>query len=89
MNIQIIEVLTKSDLKKWVDFPNGLYKHNPNFVPFLTTDEINTFTKNKNPSYDFCDTKLFLAFKNKKLVGRIAGLINHAYNKKWNKNASS
>ncbi|MBP3629949.1 MAG: GNAT family N-acetyltransferase [Clostridia bacterium] len=87
MNIQIKEVLTKSDLKKWVEFPNGLYKHNPNFVPFLTTDEINTFTKNKNPSYDFCDTKLFLAFKNKKLVGRIAGLINHAYNKKWNKNA--
>ena len=36
----------------------------------------------------FCETKLFLAYKDNKIVGRIAGLINHAYNEKWNKNYS-
>lgn len=87
MNVVVKEVLTKKDLKKWVEFPNKLYKGNKYYVPFLSGDEANTFTKGKNPSYEFCDTKLFLAYKDDKIVGRIAGLINHAYNKKWDKNA--
>lgn len=87
MSVLIKEVVTKSDLKKWVDFPNKLYKDVPNYVPFLMPDEIGTFSKDKNPAYDFCETKLFLAYKDNKIVGRIGGLINHAYNKKWNKNA--
>jgi len=87
MAVQIIEVKTKKQLKLWVDFPNKLYKNNPYYVPFLFSDEINTFTKTRNPAYDFCDTKLFLAYQDKKIVGRIAALINHAYNKKWNKSA--
>lgn len=86
MHIEIKEVLTKKDLWKWVRFPNRLYKDSEFFVPFLETDEFNTFSKGKNPAYDFCETKLFLAYKGKKIVGRIAGLINHAYNEKWNKN---
>lgn len=87
MSIIIKEVVRKKELKKWVDFPNRLYKDAPAYVPFLVNDEINTFTKKKNPAYEFCETKLFLAYKENKIVGRIAGLINHAYNKKWNKNA--
>lgn len=87
MSVLIKEVVTKKDLKKWVDFPNKLYKDVPNYVPFLMPDEIGTFSKDKNPAYDFCETKLFLAYKGNKIVGRIGGLINHAYNKKWNKNA--
>lgn len=87
MSIVIKEVLTRKDLKKWVDFPNKLYKGNKYYVPFLFNDEMDTFTKDKNPAYEFCDTKLFLAYKDGKIAGRIGALINHAYNKKWNKNA--
>ena len=87
--VEIVEVQTKRDLLKWVRFPIQLYRGNNFFVPFLETDELATFSrsKKKNPAYEFCETKLFLAYKNGKLVGRIAGLINHAYNEKWNKNA--
>ena len=85
MSIIIKEVLSKKDLKNWVEFPNKLYKDVPSYVPFLTPDEIGTFSKDKNPAYEFCETKLFLAYKDGKIVGRIGGLINHAYNKKWNK----
>ena len=87
--VEIVEVLTKKQLWKWVRFPNKLYKDNKWFVPFLENDEFDTFSgsKEKNPAYEFCETKLFLAYKEGKLVGRIAGLINHAYNKKWGKNA--
>ncbi|MBE5743742.1 MAG: hypothetical protein E7358_03385 [Clostridiales bacterium] len=87
MSVEIKEVLTKKDLLRWVRFPTALYKGNKYFVPFLEPDEVDTFTKDKNPSYEFCETKLFLAYKDGKIVGRIAGLINHAYNKKWDKNA--
>lgn len=87
MSVSIREVTLKKDLKKWIEFPNSLYKNNEYFVPFLATDEMETFSPDKNPAYDFCETKLFLAYKNNKIVGRIAGLINHAYNKKWDKNA--
>ena len=87
--VTITEVLTKGDLWKWVRFPNGLYRDNEYFVPFLENDEFDTFSgdKKKNPAYEFCETRLFLAYKNGVAVGRIAGLINHAYNKKWGKNA--
>ena len=87
MNIIIKEVSTKKDLKKWIEFPNTLYEGNEYYVPFLANDEAETFSPDKNPAYAFCETRLFLAYKDNKIAGRIAGLINHAYNKKWNKNA--
>lgn len=87
MSITVKEVLNKKQLKQWVRFPSKLYKDNANFVPFLENDEIETFTKEKNPAYAFCETRLFLAYKDGEIVGRIAGLINHAYNKKWDRNA--
>jgi len=87
MSVIIKEVTSKKDLKKWIEFPNRLYKDNEYYVPFLASDEMETFSKTKNPAYAFCETKLFLAYKGNEIVGRIAGLINHAYNKKWNKNA--
>ncbi len=87
MSITVEEVVSKRDLKKWIEFPNLLYKDNKYYVPFLASDEAETFTKGKNPAYDFCETKLFLAYKDGEIAGRIAGLINHAYNKKWGKNA--
>lgn len=83
MAVTIREVTSKKELKRWVEFPNKLYKHEPMFVPFLTADELGTFNKKSNPAYAFCETKLFLAYKDEKIVGRIAALINHAANKKW------
>lgn len=86
--VEIREVLTKKDLWKWVRFPNTLYKKNKYFVPFLEQDEFDTFSGSleKNPAYAFCETRLFLAYKDGRIAGRIAGLINRAYNEKWEKN---
>ena len=87
MSIIIKEVVTKKDLKKWVYFPTTLYKKHPAYVPFLFPDEMSTFTRDENPAHDFCDTKLFLAYKDNKIVGRIGAIINHAANDKWGSNA--
>ena len=86
MSITIKEVKTKRELVKWVRFPTVLYKGNKYYVPFLEPDELDTFTEGKNPAYAFCKTKLFLAYRGRRIVGRIAAIVNHAYNKKWNKN---
>ena len=86
MSVIVKEVKYKKDLKKWVEFPNILYKNVDAYVPFLSVDEIDTFTKEKNPAYEYCETKLFLAEKDGKVVGRIGGIINHASNEKWNQN---
>lgn len=87
MSVVIKQVQTRKDLKKWVDFPNKLFKDIKAYVPFLMTDELDTFTPEKNPAYEFCETKLFLAYKDNKIVGRIGALINHAANKKWGTNS--
>ena len=87
MSVVIKQVQTRKDLKKWVDFPNKLFKDIKAYVPFLMTDELDTFTPKKNPAYEFCETKLFLAYKDNKIVGRIGALINHAANKKWGTNS--
>lgn len=84
--IEIKEVITKKDLKKFIQFPNDLYKDNKYYVPSLFSDELVNFNPKKNPAYEFCETRLFLAYRDNKIVGRICGLISHAYNKKVNRN---
>ena len=82
--VEIKEVVSKKDIKNFVKFPHILYKGNPYFVPFLDIDEINKFDKNKNESYDDCIVKCFLAYKDGKIVGRVAGIIQKLYNQKVN-----
>ena len=83
-SIQIKEVQNKKDLKKFIGFPDQLYKGNPYRVPPLHTFEISTLDKTKNPAFDFCDAKYWLAYRDGKIVGRIAGIINRKSNEIWN-----
>lgn len=82
--VEVKEVKTKRDIKTFVMFPHELYKGNEHYVPFLNIDEINKFDKDKNESYDDCIVKCFLAYKDGKVVGRIAGIIQKLYNQKVN-----
>lgn len=75
--ISIKEVSTKQDLQDFVKFPNILYKNNPNYVPALINDELDIWNPKENPALQYADAKQFLAFKNGKIVGRIAVMINH------------
>lgn len=76
--IEIKEVKTKKDLKKFISYPKQLYKDCPYYVPSLESDDLNTLTS--HPAKEFCDIKLWLAFKDGKIAGRIAGIINNKYN---------
>lgn len=74
--ITITRVQTKKELKAFVKFPFGLYKDHPYWVPPLIADEMETFDPTKNPAFDSAEAHLFLAWKDGKIVGRIAALIN-------------
>ncbi len=84
MTVVVKEVLGKKDLKKFVKFPFSLYKDNAYWVPPLIADDMDTFSKDKNPSFETADAKFFLAYKDEKLVGRIAAINSHAANEKYN-----
>ena len=83
MDIQIKEVTTKAEIKAFINFPDELYKDHPCFVPSLRFDEAATLSPEKNPAFDYCEARYWLAYKNNKVVGRIAGIINNAYIDKW------
>ena len=81
--IEIKKVESHRDLCKFIDFHNELYKGNPYHVPNLYFDEMNTFRKDKNAAFDFCEAEYFMAYRDGKAVGRVAAIINHSANKKW------
>ena len=83
MPVNIVKVETKGQLKRFVRFGNELYKGNPYYVPDLYSDEMATLRKDRNAAFEFCEADYFLAYKDGKLVGRIAAILNKRANEKW------
>ena len=79
----IVPVRGRKMLKQFIDFPIELYKDCDKWVPSFEDDEYNSLG-DKNPALEFCDRELFLALRDGKVVGRVAAIINHKANKKWN-----
>lgn len=84
MAITIKQVSSKDDLRRFIKFNVDLYKNNPYAAPDLYEDVINTLDPQKNAAFDFCEAAYFLAYKDNKLVGRIAAIINKKANERWN-----
>ena len=75
--VQIRQVTTEKQLLDFIKFPMELYKNNQNFVPSLINDEKNIWNPKENPALAYSEAKQFLAYKNDKIVGRIAVMVNH------------
>lgn len=82
--IRIREVQGKNDLKKFIHLPSQIHKNHTNWVPPIYMDEWVFFNPKKNIAFSHSTTKLVLAEKNGKVVGRVMGIINHKYNQKQN-----
>ena len=83
--IEIKKVESKKDLKTFIDFHYDLYEGNEYDVPNLFSDEMNTLRQDKNAAFEFCEAEYYLAYKDGKLAGRVAAIINHKANNKWGK----
>ena len=86
-SVVIKKVETRKELDAFIQLHYDLYRGNPYDAPNLYRDELNTFRKDKNSAFDFCEGDYFLAYKDGKVVGRVAAIINHRYNKQWNRPA--
>ena len=85
-NIVISEVKNRRELNKFIAFPNQLFKGVATYVPPLNRDERALLT-DKNPSLEHCSLQCFLAWRDGKVEGRVAAIINHTVNEHWNKKA--
>jgi hypothetical protein len=74
--IRIQEALSKKEVKQFVKFPFSLYKNSKYWVPPIISEEVKVFNKKTNPILQDADVKLFLAYKNDVIVGRIAAIVN-------------
>jgi GNAT superfamily N-acetyltransferase len=83
--ITIEKVESIRDLQTFIKFPHILFKGNPLWVPPLNIAEMSSLRKDRNPSFEHCEAEYWLAYKDGKLAGRIAGIINHRANEKWGK----
>lgn len=87
MSIEIKQVENRKDLRRFIEFHYDLYEGNPYDVPNLYSDELNTLRQDKNAAFEFCEAAYYLALRDGKVVGRVAAIINHRANEKWNTKA--
>lgn len=83
--IKIKEVKTKREKEVFIDFPNRFYRNEPNFVPAFFNDDMQDWDKN-NPAMEYCEYKMFLAYKDGQVVGRVGAILSHKANEKWKTN---
>jgi GNAT superfamily N-acetyltransferase len=74
--ITIKEALTKKEMKDYVMFSFDLYKNNPYWIPPIIAEELETFDKTKNPALQTAEAHFYLAYKDGKIAGKIAAIIN-------------
>lgn len=79
-DIELLEVISAADLKKFIMFPFSLYKNDPNWIPPLISERKAFFDRQNNPFYRGARTRLFMARRKGEYVGRIATCVNYRHN---------
>ncbi len=86
MSIIIKEVSDKKSLEDFVKLPYRLYKENNYWIPPIISDERNALKPEKNPAFEFCTVKFWVAYKDNVCVGRIGGIVNALWIEKEKRN---
>lgn len=83
-DIIIKEVTTKADLRRFVDYPNVLYKDVKAYIPAIFEDDMDDWDPKKNPAFSYCEARNWLALRDGEVVGRIGAILSHRANETWN-----
>lgn len=83
-HVLVKKVTTKHEMTHFVKFTESHYACCPQFVPDMEQGVRDFFDPEKNPNLECADVQPFVAYRNDVPVGRIAGIINHKANEKWN-----
>ena len=74
--IEVVKVESKKNVKDFVMFPFELYKDCEYWVPPIINEEIDAMDMNKNPVFKNAEAEFYLAYKDNKIAGRIAAIVN-------------
>ena len=88
--IEIRPVENARQLETFIQFRYDLYRGDPYDAPNLHSDEVQTlspYTRHPNAAFEFCEAQYFLAYRDGRVVGRVAAIINHRYNEQWQRPA--
>ena len=83
MAVEIREITTIKGLKRFIRYPLTLYKGSPYYVPSLFADELNTLRADRNPAFEDARARYWLAYRDDKIVGRVAAMIVPHHEEKW------
>lgn len=81
--IELKQVKTKREIKEFVCFPDKLYKGEKNYIPEYKSEEYLMLSPETNFSFEYCDAKFWLAYKDGKAVGRVGAIVNKTANELW------
>lgn len=84
--IRIIEVTTTEQRRTFVEFPTKFYHEIPQYIPNTFDDDIEDWNSKKNPAFEYCEARCWLAYRDEEIVGRIGAILSHRANEKWNTN---
>lgn len=81
---RIREISSRRDIRRFIAFPDRLYKDCPQYVPALHGDQMHSLTKAAPLQY--CTRKLWLCEDGKgHVAGRICAIVNPRYNELYGK----
>jgi GNAT superfamily N-acetyltransferase len=82
--MRVERVAGRADLAAFVELPFTLYCDDPNWVPPLRAEVRKLLDQRRHPFYDGgreAERELFLARDGRRVVGRVAAILNHAHNR--------
>jgi hypothetical protein len=80
ISIHKIDLKSKSEIDRFVQFPFDLYAGHPQWVPPFIVDIKTMLNPAKHPFYEHSDAEFFIAEREGRVVGRIAALENKPFN---------
>ncbi len=83
MDVHIKEAVSRQDLRAFIRVPHSIHQGNPYWVPALDFDEMNTLRRDKNPAFEHCQARYWLALNDGQAVGRVAAIHNRLHIEKW------
>ncbi len=79
--VKIIPVTGPPEMKAFLELPWKIYAQDPNWVPPLRKEVAKLLDPKAHPFWQFAEQKLFLAQRGTEMVGRVAGIVDHNYNR--------
>jgi hypothetical protein len=79
--VKVIPVEGPGQMKAFVDLPWKIYAQDPYWVPPLKKEVARLLDPQVHPFWKFAERRLFLAQRGNDTVGRIAGIVDHNYNR--------